>query len=364
MDMRLLKKIFIVMLALVLSVGSFVSCKDKEAIARLEAIQTRSLVHPANSAVPTAADFVVDLPEGISVRFAEQYQFDHIGAYQLKLELSDADGNKVEKTVELKLVLDTAAPVISGVRDIRVEVGSGVSYKTGIVVTDDCDPNVSLTVDNSQVDLLRVGEYPVRYIATDWVGHTAIANATVYVYQPQVSVENLNQAIKSVADRIITSGMSKEEQCRAVYRYVYDHVGYVSKSEKSDWIYAAHLALDRGEGDCYSYYALSKAFFEYLGIENMCIQRSPESNSYLGETHFWNYVNIGTAQNPQWYHFDTTHLIDHQYTGTLVLITEEQLQHYNTVIRPETENGHFYNYDHTGYPASATVKITTLAYER
>lgn len=360
--MRLFYRIGLFALMLAVLMCSLSACADKEAIARLEAIETRSLTRPVNSTVPKAEDFVIDLPSDVSVRFAEQYRFDHLGEYQLELVFSDHDGNEVKKTVGLNLIVDDTPPVISGVRDIRVMIGNGVSYKNGIVVTDNCDGEVTLTVDNSMVNLMVEGEYPVYYTATDLAGNRATASATVYVYEQTVTKEQLNEALRPVVNSIIHSGMTKEEQCRAIYDYVYSHVSYISLSQKSDWVLAAYRGLERGEGDCYTYYALSKAFFDYLGIENMCIQRTAQSNAYMGETHFWNYVNIGTAQSPAWYHFDTTHLKDAAYTGRLVLLTEEQLQHYNREIRPE--EGHFYNYDATGYPASATVRVTILPYER
>lgn len=360
--MRLRSRIGIILLMLAVLVCSLSACTDKEAIARLDAIETRSLTRPVNSTVPKAEDFVVDLPSDVSVSFAQQYRFDHLGEYQLELILSDDDGNEVKKTVGLNLIVDNTPPVITGVRDIRVMIGNAVSYKNGIVVTDNCDGEITLTVENSMVNLMHIGEYPVYYTATDLAGNRTTAMAMVYVYEQSVTKEQLNEALRPVVNRIIHSGMTKEEQCRAVYDYVFSHVSYISLSQKSDWMLAAYLGLERGEGDCFTYYALSKAFFDYLGIENMCIQRSKQSNEAIGETHFWNYVNIGTAQAPAWYHFDTTRLVDHQYSGQLVLITEEQLQYYNLYVRPE--NGHFYNYDHTGYPASATVRITTLPYER
>jgi hypothetical protein len=216
-----------------------------------------------------------------------------------------------------------------------------------------------LEIDSSQVDLTREGRYQIRYIATDAAGNVTTVLKTVYVYEKKVTREMLNEELDRIISSLgITADMTKEEQCRRIYYYVYDNVSYVSLSDKADWVRAAYDGLSDRQGDCFTYYALSKAFFERLGIENMCIQRTMEASTRLGETHFWNYVNIGDAQNPQWYHFDTTHLKDRNYTRRLVLITEEQLQRYNNDVRDD--NGDFYRYDSTGYPTPATKQITAL----
>ena len=102
---------------------------------------------------------------------------------------------------------------------------------------------------------------------------------------------------------------------------------------KYDWIDEAYLTLtmDDMEGDCYTYYAVSKAFFEYFGIENVGIQRA-ESSSQSG-THYWHVVNIGTSLAPKWYYYDSTRLggtFTSDGTSNSCLITEYKLSKYET----------------------------------
>lgn len=355
--MKLWRRIAVTFFAIVLSACSFVSCGNK---VDLETLTVNDMDWAVGAPLPKASDFVTDLPEDVTVRYKEDYQFSSMGEYNLTLVLSNR-GKEIERSVKLNLRVDDTPPTIVGVKDIGVYIGSGVSYKNGVSAIDDCGGEITITVDSSKVDLSREGEYFVRYIATDLAGNTSSIKAKVYVYKLEVTESMLYQKLDAAINTIITPDMDKEAQCRAVYQYVFQKITYTSTSEKGDWISAAYFGLDKGVGDCYTYFALSKAFFERLGIENMSIQRTPAASTAMGETHYWNYVNIGDANNPRWYHFDTTHLRDQAYNGKIVLVTEEQLQHYNKQIRDD--HGNFYAYDQIGYPTSATEKITALPFD-
>lgn len=351
--MKRANRIWIGLLVIILTVGSFSACSEKIDLNEIEVIDLTCAV---GAPLPDPSDFVMNLPDGVTVRYAKEYRFDAVGSYTLKLVLSDEKGNELKKTVRFTLIIDDVPPTISGAKDISVSIGDGISYKSGVTVSDNL-AGATLTVDSSNVDLTKEGRYVVRYVATDVAGNVTTVEKSVYVYEKRVTLEMLNEKLDAIIDTIITPDMTKEEKCRRIYYYVYDNVSYVSISDKADWVRAAYDGLSDRQGDCFTYYALSKAFFERLGIENMCIQRTAEASQSLGETHFWNYVNIGDAQNPQWYHFDTTHLNDAAYTRRLVLITEAQLQRYNNSRK---DGGNFYRYDRTGYPVSATGEITAL----
>ena len=172
------------------------------------------------------------------------------------------------------MLVDSTPPTISGVKEISASLGKSVSYKSGITVSDNCSADVTFSVDNSQADLSKEGSYPIIYIAVDAVGNKTEVETTLHVYKTEITQDMLYKKLDQVISQIITSDMDREEQCRAIYRYVYQHVKYVSDSDKSDWVRAAFRGIDEGQGDCYTYSALSKAFFERLGIENMCIQRT------------------------------------------------------------------------------------------
>jgi hypothetical protein len=99
---------------------------------------------------------------------------------------------------------------------------------------------------------------------------------------------------------------------------------------------------------------VSKAFFEYLGIENKGIQRD-KSQSNMSGTHFWLMVNIGTAQNGQWYFYDATRLAGKFADGTsdACLRTLSELQSYKS---SDGKSG-FYAFDSANYPDTASVSV-------
>jgi hypothetical protein len=175
-----------------------------------------------------------------------------------------------------------------------------------------------------------------------------------------VTEEMLYPLLDDVIDEIIYNGMSKKQMLRAVYDYVYNHIAYSSIADKSSWMSAAYEGLTTGQGDCYTYYALSKAFFERLGIENLDVAREQSAVIKTGERHFWNLVNLGDEDAPQWYHFDACHL-----NGLRVpwgfLMTDAQLDSYSELRQSASGvTDYFYAYDKSLYPSIAEKIITHI----
>lgn len=243
---------------------------------------------------------------------------------------------------------------------VIVYVGDKPSYKSFVKTTGKGE----LKID-SKVNLDKVGTYTVHYTFGD-----ATYILTVYVRQrtfTEADRTKLYQDIGAKAQSLgITSDLSNADKIRKIYDFVnghivwgWDHSNIAEKHGESfsrstwqeDWEEEAALALVSGNGDCYSYYSLSKAFFEYFHIENMGIQRSPSSNE--PGTHFWSIVNIG---NDTWYYYDATKLkkpiTDGSYYGCLV--TKSRLENYVT-SKGGTE---FYKFDKwDGFPAIATQNV-------
>ncbi|NLW73691.1 MAG: DUF5011 domain-containing protein [Clostridiales bacterium] len=249
---------------------------------------------------------------------------------------------------------DTQPPEILGARDMTVYIGEPVSYRKNIRVVDNVDSSeeINLKIDSSKVNLAEVGKYAVTYTATDRAGNSNSVTIFVTVIEPEIPLETLNAALDGIIKNIIRPGMSKEEKCRAVCAYVKGHIAYSGTSEKAngDWRSEAYRALFvSGSGDCYSYFAASKALLERLGIENLDIQRTPE---LVPETHYWSLVNIAEeGEEARWYHYDSTRITPEYDLGGC-LMTERQIEAYNHVRE------YFYAYDKSAYP-SACEKIIT-----
>lgn len=314
-------------------------------------VKTKDLIWAVGVPLPAADAFFEEIPEGAEVSFADENPFGSLktGENEIRIIVKPQKGKKQTVTATLYLIKDTTGPVIQGAKDLIVYVGEGVSYRSGISLTDNCGGELTLNVDSIAVDTTREGVYPVIYTATDLSGNTSTVIVNVHVYEQKITEEMLYEKIDPIILQLGLGNMTKEAQARTIYRFVHTDakISYVDTSDKTSWVRAAYFALEDRKGDCFSYFSLSKAFFERLGIENLNIQRLP---GYTDDTHYWSLINIGTSEAPLWYHYDSTRLRDISYEGSL--LTDAQIEAFHE-IRP-----YFYLYDKTQYPMSATAIIT------
>ncbi|MCM1045225.1 MAG: hypothetical protein NC417_06920 [Candidatus Gastranaerophilales bacterium] len=282
----------------------------------------------------TAEEFVTEVSDvtEVVVVFREEPDLNLIGTQELELLFTDQGGNEVIKQVNLTLWEDTEAPVIHGAADLQTFVGDTVSYRKQVSVTDNNPDGLELTVDTTGVDLQKEGVYPITYTATDAAGNTTSVTVNLTVSVRTHSQEEVFILADAVLAGIITPEMSEREKAQAIYNYIISHVGYLSHSEKGDWVRAAYEGLAQRQGDCYVYACTAKALLTRAGISNMDIAKIPSRVQ-----HYWNLVDIGEG----WYHFDTTPRTDHP---VIFMWTDEELMNYSAAHH----NSH--NYDHTAYP--------------
>ncbi len=341
------------LLLILLCIPGFSSCKKEKEPEVLE------LLCAVGAPLPSAEDFFLGLPEGTTVRFEKDYAFTSVGSYEIVLICTSKEGKETAYTTQIELVYDHSAPVITGALDISVCLGDGISYRSGVTVIDDTDPEPTLEIDSSSVDHTKPGKYPVIYTATDWTGKRTTAEIFVYIYEERITKEQLMEKLSLKLSKHITPSMTTRQKAEAVYHFVYTSIAFENSSDKGDWIRAAYYGLETGYGDCFTYFALSKACFEYLDIANIDVQRK---EGLVPERHYWNLVNIGTEQNARWYHFDACHLLDKPYPWGC-LMTEAQLDSYSKdrYFADTDICDYFYNYDAEGKPAISTEIITPVS---
>ena len=316
-------------------------------------VTTKHVYYAKGVSTPDALDFIgsiVEADEYTAYFECDLPDMNQIGDYDVTFRVEDASGNKTKELHSILTVIeDYEPPVFKTVPELSAYVGEAIAYRKGVVVTDNCGGTVDITVDSSAVDPNTPGDYTVGFTATDASGNVSWASTTIHIYENQITEEELNAKIDTIIAQIITPDMDKEAQLRAVYRYVYDHIAYTSDSDKSDWIRAAHDALFMtGSGDCFNYFAAAIAFCRRLGIDYREIERTPGA---ADGTHFWIMVNIGTDEEPRWYHFDCTHLRA-SYSHSGCLLTDQQIKAFNKF------RAGFYAYDSASYPASDKTIIT------
>ena len=253
-------------------------------------------------------------------------------------------------------------------KTVTVYAGDTVAYKSLVQVPAGYELEYT-----SNADLSVPGKYTVTYTLLKDGKKVETYKLTLVVEERNVELEQLMTIVAQKAETLgITKEMSKVEQVRRIYDFVnsptkgkadaniyfndLSNTGNDRTKWEMNWIAEATLTLQRGEGDCYSYYSVSKAFFEYFGIENVGIQRGTKANIDEAGTHFWSIVNVGTAQKPQWYYYDSTRLGNTFPDGTrnACLITLEKLQSYVTT----TGHFDFYYFDPAQYPTAETTPLT------
>lgn len=269
-------------------------------------------------------------------------------------------GEEIEKQIEYMtlsamqvkeriLELDTTAPEILGVSEFVVKVGETLSYKRGVTVQDDSGVQVKLEIDNSQVDLSKLGTYIVIYSATDLSGNTTVLEVPVTVIESDpIDPETVYALADALIENLLTEDMTLQDKVYTLWNWCRTKIRY-SYSAGARTVYeAAYEGLHDRRGDCYIYYASMEVFLDRLGVENMKVARVGGVSN-----HWWNLVNLGDG----WYHLDASP----RQKGDpykCFLQTDEQLELYTAYY--ETLNpGHpnYYTFDENLYPERETTII-------
>lgn len=216
-------------------------------------------------------------------------------------ETPDASETTVPETTQG----DTVAPELEGIHDFTIYQGDTISYYKGVSATDDEDPNPAITVDNSAVDLSKVGVYQVIYICKDAAGNESRATATVTVLEKKTGYAEL-ETVYAAADaklaQIIKDNMTVRQKVQAIYNWARGNLGYTDNFDHSDYRQAAYIMLTQARGDCYGFFAVTKLMFERLGIPNIDVQKV--KNHPTDSNHYWSLVSVDGEKT--WYHFDAT----------------------------------------------------------
>jgi hypothetical protein len=288
--------------------------------------------------VVEASDFIESISDvsEYSVSFKSQPDFTKEGKQEVIIYISDEHKNSVELRANLTIIKDTNPPVIEGLEDKVVFVGDSISYRQGVVVTDDIDSEVELTIDNSKVNLKQPGEYTAVYIATDSSGNTTKEEIKVIVRAKTdnpVDEEEVFAIADQVLSEIINPSMSMLDKAWSIYSWVVRNLSYVNASDKTDWINGAYEGFITKKGDCFTYFSVTKTLLTRADIPNLDVRRVGGSTN-----HYWHLVDCGQG----WYHLDTTPQRDYLQ---VFMLTDEEVEAYTA-----RAGRNYYTYDKSLYP--------------
>lgn len=244
---------------------------------------------------------------------------------------------------------DTTPPVITGAKDITVEVGGTVAYRKGITVSDNQDPKPSLSIDSSKVNLNVAGVYPAYYVAKDASGNVTKLPIRVFVVEKEKpwTEESVQLAAAKIVLECCTPEMTDFEKARALFNYMGKNCTYTHASGDMSSIYAgAYEGLCLKKTDCFGYAASYQLLLDTVGIENMMVKRVGGKTN-----HFWNLVKMDTG----WYHTDSSprnlkvpYRCFMQTDAQLAAYTKRYAETYPT-------NTTYFNFDSDKYPERGTV---------
>lgn len=157
--------------------------------------------------------------------------------------------------------------------------------------------------------------------------------------------EEFDQLVADTLAPLVNDDMTVMEQARAVFDYVHANIRYTGISDKSDWMTGAYDGMTTGRGDCFTYYAVSRALLTALGIDNLEVRRIEGTSS----KHYWNLVNCGDG----WYHFDACPRSLKMPSFLSFMVTDQQVADFTAMA-----GRHYYDFDDSLLPERATEIIT------
>ncbi|MBR5731229.1 MAG: DUF5011 domain-containing protein [Firmicutes bacterium] len=311
---------------------------------------TRSVLWPMGKEL-TADEFIGKTQDvtAVSVSFSKEPDLSSAGEKDVEILLEDEGGNRTVLNAKLTLVDDKEPPRIEGVRNRTLYVGENIAYKEGVTVTDDYDPSPRLTIDNSQVDLDKVGTYPVTYTATDFAGNSTVlsinlkVDAVPYGYD---HIEDLYALTDEILAKIITDDMTDIEKLFAMFKWIRTNVAFMDTNlDRLDYVNEAIRCLKGRPSECYACAAGFMALAERAGFETMIVKRY---RTYV--KHYWNLVKV----DGNWYHFDTTPQLARTYI--CFMATDDEVAAFQSYER------NYYRFNRDDYPATPKTSPASVEY--
>ena len=229
--------------------------------------------------------------------------------------VKDGAGHSFAQPFTVLVRKDREPPVLHGVKKLNAYLDEGVVYMNGVWAEDNADSDPAITVDTSKVNYRAAGTYSIVYTATDYSGNSVREKTEITLIQPKYTEEDVHKQAQNVLAKITTPEMTVTEKLQAIYHWGRTTVKYGRGVGHKDWRLAAVTGFKKKRGDCFVFYATSRALLEEIGVEYRSVERIG------GQTrHYWLLVNVGTG----WYHFDTTYQVHHKQD--CFMMTDEQCQ--------------------------------------
>jgi len=255
-----------------------------------------------------------------TISFKSEPKLITVGNHEIIVVVSDTSGNTSAYPVNVEVVFDKTAPVILEERQLYILVGSTtVDYWDMVNVSDAKSAVKSLEFNDQQVNLKKIGVYPVTLSATDEAGNTSSVTRNVNVVRESTyyTMRSLNNPLNNKADafvdaviaEIITDDMTQTEKMRAIYEWLLNEMVYQTDLSH-DYAIDTYNKLDdyalisftKFKGHCFHYAAMAALLLDTLDLEMTLVEG--EGYSSTAESHFVIHFWILVKVDGHYVHFD------------------------------------------------------------
>jgi hypothetical protein len=255
-----------------------------------------------------------------TISFKTQPNLSSVKTIEVIVLVSDTSGNTSEYPVTVHVVYDQTDPVIIEERQLYVLVGSlTVDYWDLVSVGDAKSSIASTEIDDTQVNLNKIGVYPVILSASDEAGNSVSLTRNVNVVKETTyyTMKSLNDPLNNKADafvdaviaEIITAEMTQTEKLRAVYDWLLNEMVYqtdvshdyaIDTYNKMDDY--ALLGFTKFKGHCFHYASMAALLIDTMDLEMTLVEG--EGYSSTAESHYVIHFWIMVKVDGHYVHFD------------------------------------------------------------
>jgi hypothetical protein len=290
------------------------------------------------------ADFVKDVVDAspVEVSFVAAPDIFTAGEQPVTVALTDDYGNTINLKAILEIFPNIEPPRFSGLRDMEALLNDPVMYRKNVTALDSFGNELEYDVDSSAVDITTPGDYPVTYTVTDYMGREISQSINLKVVN--VSEDAITDKLDAVMSQLITDTQTQREKARAIFDWIRSHVEYTSDGPKDSVYEGAYRALQYGQGDCFTFYAIAEVMLTKAGIPNEQVTRVESTTR-----HYWNLVN---CDDNGWLHGASTPTNARSGVSgdDRFLFTDSSAAAFTERIRANTGARDYYTYDKSLHP--------------
>ena len=181
-----------------------------------------------------------------TVKFKEDYQFDQIGDHEVEIIICRGNNRISKKTIVHVLAKDTTPPQILGIRNLTVLKDSDIDLLSSVSVKDNQDDSPILTIDSSNLDISKVGDYQITYHAKDRSLNTTVETCIVSVVENK-TIGTFEQSDQKIVYLTFDDGPSENTQKVLDILDVYDvKATFFVTGTNEEYYYLIKKAYDAG----------------------------------------------------------------------------------------------------------------------